>query len=240
MTRGKFGQGVSDARKQFDLGLRDRVGEGHNALMPFGGDGGGRKMLETGHQGLSKALQSIAMSSNCAMLDTVQMLAHLSDGMDPVIQIGDEGTDGAFEVDIVLPQRVVGVEEESLGSLAVRSDFRWSHSPMLNRVGGATTVQRVQPGTVMGEPAVVKSKSRAEALVQTRRDGRVAEGARLESVYTARYPGFESLSLRQSAEAQFVRLVVDSLLVFPLKATEALAANTMVSVICADNLRNWM
>jgi hypothetical protein len=25
----------------------------------------------------------------------------------------------------------------------------------------------------------------------------VAEGARLESVYTARYPGFESLSLRQ-------------------------------------------
>ena len=30
-----------------------------------------------------------------------------------------------------------------------------------------------------------------------RRDGRVAEGARLESVYTARYPGFESLSLRQ-------------------------------------------
>jgi hypothetical protein len=31
-----------------------------------------------------------------------------------------------------------------------------------------------------------------------RRDGRVAEGARLESVYTARYPGFESLSLRQA------------------------------------------
>jgi hypothetical protein len=32
------------------------------------------------------------------------------------------------------------------------------------------------------------------------RDGRVAEGARLESVYTARYPGFESLSLRQNFE----------------------------------------
>ena len=27
----------------------------------------------------------------------------------------------------------------------------------------------------------------------------MAEGARLESVYTARYPGFESLSLRQPA-----------------------------------------
>ncbi len=30
-----------------------------------------------------------------------------------------------------------------------------------------------------------------------RRDGRAAEGARLESVYTATYRGFESLSLRQ-------------------------------------------
>ena len=37
---------------------------------------------------------------------------------------------------------------------------------------------------------------RKVALYPQRRDGRVAEGARLESVYTARYPGFESLSLR--------------------------------------------
>jgi hypothetical protein len=31
----------------------------------------------------------------------------------------------------------------------------------------------------------------------SRRDGRVVEGARLESVYTATYRGFEPLSLRQ-------------------------------------------
>ena len=37
--------------------------------------------------------------------------------------------------------------------------------------------------------------------VRLRRDGRVAEGARLESVYTARYPGFESLSLRHKLSA---------------------------------------
>jgi hypothetical protein len=34
-------------------------------------------------------------------------------------------------------------------------------------------------------------------FLQAWRDGRVAEGARLESVYTATYRGFESLSLRQ-------------------------------------------
>ena len=37
---------------------------------------------------------------------------------------------------------------------------------------------------------------------KTRRDGRVVEGARLESVYTATYRGFESLSLRQISYSQ--------------------------------------
>jgi hypothetical protein len=39
-----------------------------------------------------------------------------------------------------------------------------------------------------------------------RRDGRVAEGARLESVYTARYPGFESLSLRHFLLESLLRI----------------------------------
>jgi hypothetical protein len=42
-------------------------------------------------------------------------------------------------------------------------------------------------------------------LLLTRRDGRVAEGARLESVYTARYPGFESLSLRHSFRINYLQ-----------------------------------
>jgi hypothetical protein len=39
--------------------------------------------------------------------------------------------------------------------------------------------------------------SRGSWVKDSRRDGRVVEGARLESVYTATYQGFESLSLRQ-------------------------------------------
>ena len=38
-----------------------------------------------------------------------------------------------------------------------------------------------------------------------RRDGRVAEGARLESVYTATYRGFESLSLRHITQINTVK-----------------------------------
>src|ERR1700729_3447471 len=42
-----------------------------------------------------------------------------------------------------------------------------------------------------------------------RRDGRVAEGARLESVYPARYPGFESLSLRHTLLSLPLQLLPD-------------------------------
>jgi hypothetical protein len=54
-------------------------------------------------------------------------------------------------------------------------------------------LQRIEH-VVTAQP-VIESVS---CLATERRDGRVAEGARLESVYTARYPGFESLSLRHN------------------------------------------
>ena len=44
-------------------------------------------------------------------------------------------------------------------------------------------------------PVVVKLE---DCPAFERTDGRVAEGARLESVYTARYPGFESLPVRHN------------------------------------------
>jgi hypothetical protein len=37
-----------------------------------------------------------------------------------------------------------------------------------------------------------------------RRAGRVVEGARLESVYTATYRGFESLALRQPPDSYYL------------------------------------
>ena len=47
---------------------------------------------------------------------------------------------------------------------------------------------------------------RLHRVQPVRRDGRVAEGARLESVYTARYPGFESLSLRHQVSRIFLSI----------------------------------
>jgi len=50
----------------------------------------------------------------------VQMVANLLVRVSPVVEVGDERRDGALEVNVVLPQRVVGVEEQGLpGCVAV-------------------------------------------------------------------------------------------------------------------------
>jgi hypothetical protein len=48
------------------------------------------------------------------MFTAVQHLPDFSGCMLMMIKIGDEARDGVLEVDVVLPQRVVGVDEKSL------------------------------------------------------------------------------------------------------------------------------
>ncbi len=60
----------------------------------------------------------------------------------------------------------------------------WSLQPIANYI------------ILVGYP---QSSRNIEQWKSIRRDGRVVDGARLESVYTATYRGFESLSLRQTS-----------------------------------------
>jgi len=48
------------------------------------------------------------------MLDLVEVAADLFGGVDAVIEVGDEAGDGALEVDVVFPEGVIGVDEQSL------------------------------------------------------------------------------------------------------------------------------
>ena len=48
------------------------------------------------------------------MLDAVEVAPNLFGSVDTVIEIGDEAGNGALEVDVVFPERVVGVDEQSL------------------------------------------------------------------------------------------------------------------------------
>ncbi len=48
------------------------------------------------------------------VLNAVEMATYLFGGVDAVVKVGDEAGDGPFEVDVVLPESVVGVDEQGL------------------------------------------------------------------------------------------------------------------------------
>jgi hypothetical protein len=115
VTGGEIGKGGVDAGKEFDLLVGDGLGEVFDAAMLFFGEGGVGELLETGDEGAAEAVKAVAVGANGGVLDVVQVSAHLFGGVDTVVEIGDEAGDGALEVDVVFPESVVGVDEQSLG-----------------------------------------------------------------------------------------------------------------------------
>jgi hypothetical protein len=109
------------------------LGEAEDAGVLFGGNGGVGELLEAVDQRATEAPQAVTMGGDSGMLAEVEAFADLLGGVDTVIQIGDERGDGSFEVDIVLPERVVGVYQEGLsGSNA----SRFSRSRHTLSIGG--------------------------------------------------------------------------------------------------------
>ena len=54
------------------------------------------------------------MRGDGSVFDHVEMATDLAGRMDAMVQVGDKGCDGSFEVNVVLPKRVIRVDEESL------------------------------------------------------------------------------------------------------------------------------
>ena len=114
MALAQFGERLDNARKELDLLGGDRLGEGNDAGVFFGSNFCVGELLETGDKRAAKALEAVAVLGDGCVFAQVESFADLLVSMDAVIQIGDEGGDGALEVNVVLPERVVGVEEKGL------------------------------------------------------------------------------------------------------------------------------
>jgi hypothetical protein len=78
------------------------------------------------------------VGENSFALDGVQSLAHLGGRVLVVVQIADEGGDGALEVDVVFPQRIVGVDEQRLAWKKMGHEFM-----VANRNGDGDGVEPV-------------------------------------------------------------------------------------------------
>ena len=73
-----------------------------------------RKLLIAIKQRAAKAAKTIPVSRDGGMLTAVQMLTDFNRCMDLVVEKGDEGGNGALEINVVLPEGVVGIDEQSL------------------------------------------------------------------------------------------------------------------------------
>src|ERR1035441_7082417 len=73
-----------------------------------------RKSLEADHQSIGEAVHAIAMLPDVLALDVVEYVANFVGGVLMMIQEGNEVGDRPLEVDIVLPERVIGIDEQIL------------------------------------------------------------------------------------------------------------------------------
>jgi hypothetical protein len=92
----------------------DGLGEAYDAGVLFGSDGGVGQLLKAGDERAAEALETVAVGGDGGVLAEVEVLADLFSSMDAVVEVGDERGDGLLEVDIVLPERVIGVYKEGL------------------------------------------------------------------------------------------------------------------------------
>ena len=63
---------------------------------------------------MREAVQAVSMADYALALHIVQNRANLFGRIFVVVQKGYETSDGAFEIDVVFPQRVIGVDEQGL------------------------------------------------------------------------------------------------------------------------------
>ena len=80
--------------------------------------GAGAQPLKRVDQRVGEAVQAVAVLHDAFALHVVEHFAHLLGRELVMIEKRNKAGDGALEVDVVLPERVVGVDEEGLAGQA--------------------------------------------------------------------------------------------------------------------------
>ena len=121
---GEIGEGGGDVGEELDLLVGDGLGEAFDAAVLLFGEGDIGELFEAGDERAAEAVQAVAVGEDGGVLDAVEVAADLFGGMDTVVEVGDEAGDGLLEVDVVLPERVIGVDEQGLMELAAQGLVR--------------------------------------------------------------------------------------------------------------------
>src|SRR5579859_4135838 len=114
VTLGETDERVLDTGEKLDFLFGDGVGEAADALALFIGDRLGAETLKTIDEGTGEAGETVAVSENGFALAGVEGVADFGGRVFVMIEIADKGCDRTLEVDVVFPERVVGVDEKGL------------------------------------------------------------------------------------------------------------------------------
>ena len=118
VARGEDGYGLGYSGEKVD-GMGDYgFGEADDAFVVFGRDGRGGELLGAGDERVAKASETVATGGDAGALAGVESLADFGGRVGAVVEPAEEGGDGALEVDVVLPEGIVGVDQQGLGDEA--------------------------------------------------------------------------------------------------------------------------
>src|ERR1017187_9078083 len=114
--------------------LGDLVGNTADSFLQLRRDRLYGESLEADPQRVSEAVHAITVLPNVLALDFVKCVANFVRRVLMVIQKGDEIGDRPLEVDVVLPERVIGVDEQVLvGQDLFRANGRHGFYPTETR-----------------------------------------------------------------------------------------------------------
>src|SRR5581483_10907339 len=109
---------LGNFRQKFNRMVFNRVGDGPHLRGKIGRHRHGTESLIGADERMRKTVEAVSVRHNALALDVVQNFTNLLWSEFVMIQEGNEAGDGALKVDVVLPERIVGIDEESLSGQA--------------------------------------------------------------------------------------------------------------------------
>src|SRR3954465_15261817 len=94
--------------------IRDRVCEAVDLRMQFGRDRLRTQAFERIHQRMGKTVKAVSVLHDAFALYVVKHFTHLLRRERVVIEKRNEASDGTLEINIVFPEGIVCIDEESL------------------------------------------------------------------------------------------------------------------------------
>ena len=114
--------------------LGDLVGKAANAFMQVGGDRVDGKLLKGFDQRMRETVQAVAVFDDGFPLHVVQHQANHLWRVFAMVQERNELCDRALEINVIFPERVIGIDEQSLGAIVSPHFF------MITARGGFATL----------------------------------------------------------------------------------------------------